>query len=157
MRAAISRRMAGKARVLAVLLLLAFARLATADSSSQIGDDLPPMNPPVILNDDPNTPITYEWPFEGAWPLSDDDEALAKAYAADEAAYVLDDYAEGVVLFTTEPEGEAGPCAGCCCMKEAAWGPEKHSTLAAAPLGTCLVASPVWLPAVHSPACKACM
>lgn len=111
MRAVTSSRMAGKARVLAVLLLLVFARLATAVSSSHNGDNLPPMNPPIILNEDPNTPITYEWPYEGAWPLSDDDDALANAYAADEAAYVLADYAEGVV---PEAQGETGLHAKSC-------------------------------------------
>lgn len=93
-RAVVSRRMGHKARALAALLLLVFARLATAahSTASQAGDDLPPMNPPVVLQDDPNTPITYEWPSLGPWPLSDDEKALAKAFAADEAAYELSDY-----------------------------------------------------------------
>lgn len=83
-----------KARALAALLLLLSARLATAahSTASKTGDDLPPMNPPIVLKDDPSTPITYEWPSQGPWPPSDDDEALAKAFAADEAAYVLTDY-----------------------------------------------------------------
>lgn len=92
-RVVVSRRMGHKARALAALLLLVFARLTTAahSTASQAGDDLPPMNPPVVLQDDPNMPITYEWPSSGPWPLSDDDEALAKAFAADEAVYVLPD------------------------------------------------------------------
>ena len=82
------------ARALALLSLLVFARLAAAGSEHS-GEDVPPMNPPIIESDDPNIPVTYSWPSQGAWPLSDDDEALARAYAAEEAAYlymdILDD------------------------------------------------------------------
>jgi hypothetical protein len=72
-----------RGRVVALLLLLVFARLATAG-----GDNVASMNPPVVRDDDPNTPETYEWAIEGAWPLSDDDDALAKAYAAEDVVYV---------------------------------------------------------------------
>lgn len=72
-----------RGRVAALLLLLAFARLATAG-----GENVASMNPPVIRDDDPNTPTTYEWAIEGAWPLSDDADALAKAYAAEDVVYV---------------------------------------------------------------------
>lgn len=100
------------ARVLALLLLLAFARLATADTTQQQGDIVPPMHPPIILEDDPNLPLTYIWPSADAWPLSDDDDALAKAYAADEAVYnheyVPVDLASD---FKHSPQGEA--CLGC--------------------------------------------
>lgn len=71
-----------RARVVTSLLLLlvVFARLVAAT-------DVHGMNPPVILSDDPSTPVTYTWPIDGAWPLSDYDDELAKAYAADEAYY----------------------------------------------------------------------
>lgn len=75
------------ARVVAVLLLLAFARLATAESS-QNGDNLSPMNPPIIHSNDPDTPVTYEWPYEGPWPLSDL-EVLEAAPAEDDDPYDL--------------------------------------------------------------------
>lgn len=72
-----------RGRVAALLLLLVFARLATAD-----GGNVASMNPPVVRDADPSTPTTYEWAIEGAWPLSDDDDALAKAYAAEDVVYV---------------------------------------------------------------------
>lgn len=85
-------------RVLAVLVLLVFARLAgtaaaaagaadsyyTTDHSLDDGSQVSQMNPPVILDDDPATPVTYVWPeTEGTpWPLSDyneDAELLVEA------------------------------------------------------------------------------
>jgi hypothetical protein len=71
-----------KARALAALLLLVFARLATAAApTSQAGDNLPPMNAPIVLRDDPSTPTTA---------ISDNNEVLSSVFAAaDEAAHSL--------------------------------------------------------------------
>jgi hypothetical protein len=73
-RAVLGKRMLSKGSAAAgLLLLLAFARIAAASSHS--GDNLPPMNPLIVNDNDPNMPITFEWPNEGPWPLSDASEA----------------------------------------------------------------------------------
>jgi hypothetical protein len=88
-----------------LLLLLAFARLAGASSIS--GDGLAPMNPPIVKDDDPNTPVTLEWPNEGTWPLSDESEAD-----------YMDSPQEGsseYVLASDTPMVDTGGIPHCCC------------------------------------------
>jgi hypothetical protein len=94
------------AGVVAVLLLLAFARLATANSS-HIGDIVQPMNPPVIHDDDLNTPVTYEWPSEGPWPLSDM-EVLEAAVTGDDAYDLAMAYVDHALVQEYFMEGGQG-------------------------------------------------
>jgi hypothetical protein len=94
------------AGVVAVLLLLAFARLATANSSHN-GDIVQPMNPPVIHDDDLNTPVTYEWPSEGPWPLSDM-EVLEAAVTGDDAYDLAMAYVDHALVQEYFMEGGQG-------------------------------------------------
>jgi hypothetical protein len=68
-----------RANVLALLLLLIFAKMASAG-----GDNVDPnLSLTDVDDNDLNTTVPYEWAVDGAWPMSDDDEALSKSYAAD--------------------------------------------------------------------------